>query len=299
MRFTTGLRAAIGAAATIFVAAASFQPALAEETKAPLPPSARIAAIGGSLTEIVYALGEEGRLIARDSTSVYPEAALKLPDVGYMRQLSPEGVLSINPGGIIALEGSGPPEAIEVLKKASVPMVMVPEEFTPEGIVEKIKVVGHALGVEEKAAELARTVEADIEAAEALTAKVAERKRVLFVLSMQGGKILASGTGSAADGIIAMAGGVNAIDEFPGYKQLSDEAVITAKPDVILMMDRGGNHSAADADLFANPAIAPTPAGQARRLVRMDGAYLLGFGPRTASAVRDLSSALYGDQVQN
>ncbi len=297
MRRISSIPAKVGAALLALAFAAS--PALAEETTAPLPGTGRIVAIGGSVTEIVYALGQEKRLIARDSTSVYPQAAFSLPDVGYMRQLSPEGVLSVNPDAIIALEGSGPREAVEVLRKASVPFVIVPEKFDSDGIVEKIRIVGHALGEEEKAADLAKSVEAEIDAAEALTVNISERKRVLFFLSMQGGKILASGTGTAADGIIAMAGGKNVVSEFSGYKQLSDEAVITARPDVILMMDRGGNHDDARFDPFANAAIASTPAGQARKLIRMDGAYLLGFGPRTAGAIRDLSAAIYGSKVQN
>ena len=61
------------------------------------------------------------------------------------------------------------------------------------------------------------------------------------------------------------------------------------------MMDRGGDHDAATTELFANPAIASTPAGEASKLIRMDGGYLLGFGPRTAGAIRDLAVALYGD----
>ncbi|MCV3240827.1 heme/hemin ABC transporter substrate-binding protein [Mesorhizobium sp. ZC-5] len=298
MRLFSSFKALVAGAALAFAFAAS--PALSEETTAALPDAARVVAIGGSVTEIVYALGLEKRLVARDSTSVYPQAVFQLPDVGYMRQLSPEGVLSVNPDAIIALEGSGPRETVDVLKKASVPFVMVPEKFDRDGIIEKIKVVGHALGDEGKAAELARSVEADIDAAEALTARITERKRVLFILSMQGGKILASGTDTAADGIIAMAGAVNVVSDYSGYKQLSDEAIIDAKPDVILMMDRGGDdHAATGNDLFAHPAIASTPAGQAKKLIRMDGAYLLGFGPRTAAAIRDLSAALYGDAVQN
>jgi iron complex transport system substrate-binding protein len=261
--------------------------------------TSRIASIGGSLTEIVYALGEQTKLVARDSTSTYPEAALKLPDVGYMRALSPEGVLSVNPSGILALEGSGPKEAIDVLKKASVPLILVPETFDRAGILEKIRIVGKALGADDKAAALSASVDADLAPAERLTADLPERKRVLFILSMQGGKILASGDGTAADGIIAMAGGINAIDGFSGYKQLSDEAAILAKPDVILMMDRGGDNGLANADLFAHPAIAPTPAGQAKKLVRMDAGYLLGFGPRTAGAIRDLAVALYGDRIKD
>lgn len=298
MRLFSSLKALIAGAALAFAFAAS--PALSEETTAALPDAARVVAIGGSVTEIVYALGLEKRLVARDSTSIYPQAVFQLPDVGYMRQLSPEGVLSVNPDAIIALEGSGPRETVDVLKKASVPFVMVPEKFDRDGIVEKIRIVGHALGDEAKAAELARSVEADIDAAEAQTANITERKRVLFILSMQGGKVLASGTDTAADGIIAMAGAVNVVSDYSGYKQLSDEAIIDGKPDVILTMDRGGDdHAATGDDLFAHPAIASTPAGQAKKLIRMDGAYLLGFGPRTAAAIRDLSAALYGDAVQN
>lgn len=80
-----------------------------------------------------------------------------------------------------------------------------------------------------------------------------------------------------------------------GYKQLSDEAVIAAAPDVVLMIDRGGDHSVDPAELFSHAALSQTPAGQNQRLVRMDGLFLLGFGPRTAQAVRDLSSRLAAD----
>src|SRR5690606_25166013 len=134
------------------------------------------------------------------------------------------------------------------------------------------------------------------DAAEKATASIGTRKRVLFLLSAQGGKLLASGSDTAADGVIRLAGAVNAIEGYEGYKPITDEAVITAAPDVILMMDRGDSPDPS-AEIFANPAIASTPAGQAKRLVRMDAAYLLGFGPRTAAAVRDLATELYGDQV--
>jgi iron complex transport system substrate-binding protein len=284
--------------ASALLVALSASAAVAEEGQEVFKDTSRIASIGGSITEIVYALGEQDKLVARDSTSLYPDAALKLPDVGYMRQLSPEGVLSVNPTGLLVVEGSGPKEAIDVLKKAAVPFITVPEKFDHAGILEKIRVVGKAFDAEEKAAELSASVDADLAAAEKLTTGIPEKKRVLFILTMQGGKILAAGSNNAANGIIELAGAVNAVEGFSGYKQLSDEAAILAKPDIILMMDRGGDHSMADADLFGHPAIAPTPAGQARKLIRMDGNYLLGFGPRTAGAIRDLATALYGDQIK-
>ncbi|RWL18669.1 MAG: hemin ABC transporter substrate-binding protein [Mesorhizobium sp.] len=291
-------RTALGAAIGVSLAFATLLPARATEDTEVFADPSKIAAIGGSITEIVFALGEQDRLVARDSTSRYPEAVLKLPDVGYMRQLSPEGVLSVNPSGILALHGSGPKEAVDVLKKTSIPFIEVPERYDHEGILEKIHIVGKALGADAKAEALAAEIDAKLKAAEKQTASIKDRKRVLFVLSMQGGKILASGSDTAADGIIKLSGGVNAVDGFSGYKQLSDEAVITARPDVILMMNNAGP-AASDDELFANPSILSTPAGAARKVVRMDGGYLLGFGPRTADVIHDLAASLYGGQAED
>lgn len=278
---------------------AAVAPASARDDGEAFADSSRLVAVGGSLTEIVYALGAEDRLVARDSTSTYPEAATKLPDIGYMRALSPEGVLSVEPSAILALAGSGPPETIEVLEKASVPIVTVPEAYDRAGIVDKIAAVGAALDLEAEAGKLAGRVADDVAAAEALTADLGkeERRRVLFVLSMEGGRIMASGSGTAADGVIAMAGGVNAVEGYSGYKQLSDEAVIEAAPDMVLMMERGGAATTADEEVLAHPAIAATPAAEREALVRMEGSYLLGFGPRTAGAVRDLATELYGRSI--
>jgi iron complex transport system substrate-binding protein len=259
----------------------------------------RLVAVGGSITEIVYALGEEKRLIARDSTSVFPPAALSLPDVGYMRALSPEGVLSVDPSAILALEGSGPAEAIDVLKKASVDLIEVPDGFDHAGILDKIRIVGKAIGADARAAELVASVDAELKAAEALTSGITTRKRVLFILSAQGGKFMGAGEHTAADGIIRLAGGVNAVAGMQGYKALTDEAILTAAPDLVLMMDRGGDHAATSDELFAHPALATTPAGKANALIKMDGSYLLGFGPRTAGAIRDLAMALYGARASN
>ncbi|AGS23075.1 heme/hemin ABC transporter substrate-binding protein [Rhizobium etli] len=258
--------------------------------------TSRLVSVGGDVTEIIYALGEESRLIARDTTSLYPEAALKLPNVGYMRALSPEGIFAMNPTTIIAVEGSGPPEALAVLKNASVPFETVPNTFTRDGIIAKIDRVGTLLGVPDKAKALEEKVATDLDAAIADAEKrpETERKRVLFILSAQNGRIMASGTGTAADGVIKLAGAVNAVGVFPGYKPLTDEAIIEAKPDIILMMNRGDDASTKNEDLLAQPAIALTPAGEKKAIIRMDGVYLLGFGPRTAAAVRDLNAAIYG-----
>lgn len=255
----------------------------------------RIVSIGGSLTEIVYALGQEERLIARDTTSLFPSEALDLPDVGYMRALSPEGVLSVDPDMILTLEGAGPPEAVAVIKSASVPVVTVPESFDREGVLVKIDAVGKALGIEDQAAELAASVDADLRAAEEAAAAIDERAKVLFILSMEGGRVLASGTGTAANGMIELAGGQNAITDYAGYKQLTDEAIVTAEPDVILLMNRGSEDAPTSTDLSSQPALAVTPAAQNGRVILIEGNYVLGFGPRTGAAARELASEFYGN----
>ncbi|WP_299748734.1 ABC transporter substrate-binding protein [Devosia sp.] len=260
----------------------------------PFADTSRLVSIGGSLTEIIYALGEEKRLVARDQTATFPEAALALPDVGYMRALAPEGVLSVTPTALLVIEGSGPPEALDVLSHAGVDYQTVSEGFSHEGILAKVRAVGQALGVPDKSEALAAQLDTALKAVEARTAAIPERKKVLFILSTQGGKIQASGTDTAANGIIELAGALNAVTDYSGYEALTEEAIIAANPDVILMMDRGGDHGGTDAELLAHPAIALTNAGKAHAIIRLDGAYLLGFGPRTASAVGELVDALYG-----
>jgi iron complex transport system substrate-binding protein len=264
-------------------------PAFAEER-----PEADVLSIGGPVTEIVAALGQQHRLKARDTTSLYPPEVQNLPDVGYLRALSPEGVLSVDPGLILAEEGAGPPEALEVIRAADLNLVEVPDALSTEGILRRIAVIGAALGVPEAARALATRVEEEMVRATAhATRPTVEKKRVLFILSTQGGRINAAGRGTAAQAIIDLAGGVNVLADFQGYRQITDEAVALAAPDVILMMDRGGDHGPDDAALFSMPAIGLTPAGRDRAVVRMDGLLLLGFGPRTAQAVMALNRALY------
>ena len=253
----------------------------------------RIVSIGGALTEILYALGLEARIVGVDTTSLYPERALKeKPNVGYMRALSPEGVLSLAPSLVLAVEGSGPKGTIAVLEAARVPFALVPDPHTGEGIVEKIRIVAQAAGTPEHGECLAASVRADLDALASVRGRIGRPARVMFVMSFMNGRAMVAGRNTAADGVIKLAGGENAIGDYEGYKPISDEAVIASRPDAVLVMKRRMDSLSA-ADVFGHAAFAMTPAAQSKSFVSMDGLYLLGFGPRTALAARDLAHALY------
>lgn len=269
------------------------------------PEARRVLSLGGSVTEIIYALGEESRLIGRDTSSNWPPEANALPDVGYVRALSPEGVLSVSPDLIIAEEGAGPPEAVAVLKSAGLPFVSIDERYDAQGVLQKIDAVAAALGIPDKGHALHEKLAAELDAAASRAEAVGTPKTVLFILSLQGGRVLAAGTDTAADGIITLAGAQNAMQGLRGYKPITDEALIEAAPDVILMMRRGdeqadteanGGNSEAEAKqaILALPALAQTPAGRSGALVIMDGLKLLGFGPRTGEAAVELHDLIYG-----
>jgi iron complex transport system substrate-binding protein len=255
--------------------------------------ASRIVAIGGAVTEILYALGLSERIVAIDTTSLFPASALKeKPNVGYMRALSAEGVLGLNPSLVLAIDGAGPKETVSVLEQAAVPFVRVPDRYTGDGIVEKIKMIAEVTGAKVRGETLSCEVGGDLAEMAKLRAKVTKPRKVMFVISFLNGKPMVAGRNTAADGIIKLAGGVNAMDAYEGYKQIADEAVIAAGPDTVLVMQRPQDNLDA-ATVFSNAAFSATPAAAQKSFVSMDGLYLLGFGPRTAKAARDLAAQLY------
>lgn len=254
----------------------------------------RVVAAGGIITEIVHALGREDWLVGIDTTSLYPPEILKrLPNVGYVRALSAEGVLSLRPDLVIALESAGPPDALRLLTEAKVEVRRIGEDYSAMGIANRIRVVGELVSAPESAARLADAVETRFAELAEARGKIVARKRVLFVLSLQNGRVMAGGRNTSADAIIALAGGVNAAEAIEGFKPISDEGLIAAAPDVIVMMRRGEQEAPSAAEVFSLPAFKAVPAARERALVVMDGLYLLGFGPRTPDAASDLMRAIY------
>ncbi|WP_038500331.1 heme/hemin ABC transporter substrate-binding protein [Janthinobacterium agaricidamnosum] len=256
----------------------------------------RIVSVGGALTEIVYALSAEADLVGVDTTSLYPASAQKLPSVGYARTLSSEGVLALAPTDVIATEEAGPPTVLQQVKAAGIPVTVMNSNYRFEGLLERIRRVGQIIGRDEPAARLAQTLQQQWSATRQ---EQARRKhapvRVLFVLAHAPNQIMVGGRDTGADAMIAYAGALNVLGGpagFAGYKPLTPEAVIAARPDVVLVTDQGVQASGGVDGILKLPGLEQTPAGRSRRVVSLEAMYLLGFGPRLPAAVAALDAAL-------
>jgi iron complex transport system substrate-binding protein len=259
--------------------------------------ASRILSIGGDITEIIYALGADGRLVGVDATSQFPASALKdKASVGYMRALSTEGVISVGATLIIASERSGPPEVVKTLKTTSVPYVEVPDQYSPQGIAAKVRLVARAVGAEAGGEKLVQQIDGDFKTLADGTARIKRPLKAMFALGVQGGRVTVAGQGTAAHAIIELAGAKNATDAINGYKPVTDEAIVELAPDVILLMRRSSGDPDQDtAQLLELKSVQSTPAGAAKRIIMMDALYLLGFGPRAPRAARELMGRIYPD----
>ena len=253
--------------------------------------SSRVTIAGGSLTEIVYLLEQENKLVAVDITSNFPEEAKQLPSIGYVRALSAEGVLSLSPSLILGEDDTGPPTVMEQLSRVGIQIEIIPEENSTDGIIKKVKCVAEILGVDENTKDKTLAIlNADAKELKLLTEmNKKESPKVMFILSMESGSPTVGGRDTSADGLIKMTGAVNVMDSFEGWKPVSTEAIIQAKPDFILISERGLNSFGSIEKLGQHPSLVFTPAAKNNNIIAMDGMAMLGFGPRTISSAKEIA----------
>ncbi|MNX51514.1 Hemin-binding periplasmic protein HmuT precursor [compost metagenome] len=244
----------------------------------------RVVSLGGSVTEIVYGLGEGDRLVGDDLSSLYPEAATKLPRVGYYRAVPVEGVLSLKPDLVLASEQAGPPDALKRLAGVGVRVVTVSDAPSVDSLKARIRAVAEALGVAPAGERMVDEVTRELARAEAIPAT---RARALLLLNRTGTP-QGAGRDTAANEVMHLAGLVNVLDIQQGYKPLSAEAIGALGPDLIVVtqasLDAGGGMD----KFLAQPGIAGSQAAAKRRVVVMDDLLILGMGPRLPLALTQL-----------
>ncbi|MDM9560308.1 heme/hemin ABC transporter substrate-binding protein [Bordetella petrii] len=269
-RFLQGLLALLAAACAAW-------PAQAE-------PAARVVALGGTVTEIVYALDQGHRLAGADLSSLYPEAATRLPRVGYYRAVPVEGVLALRPDLVLASDQAGPPAALARLREVGVRVEMVSDQPSVQSLDERIRQVARALDVPERGEKLAASVARALAEARALPASQA---RAVLIMNRTGTP-LGAGSDTAASLVLELSGLVNVLAGQQGYKPLSAEALSALAPQVIVVPRMSLEAAGGMEKLRAMPGVANTPAAADGCIVVMDDLLALGTGPRLPQAIRTL-----------
>ena len=253
----------------------------------------RIVSLGGSITEILYDLGFGDQIIAVDSTSLFPAEAREKPDVGYLRQLAAEPIVALGPTLVIGTEAAGPPVVIEQLEGAGLRLVLAPDEFSVAGALHKIAIVAAAVGRPAEGQALADAVEARFQQLEAKLAPIPARPSVLFLLAASKGAPMAAGQNTAADAMIAIAGGRNAVQGVESYKNLSPEAAIGLDPALVVIAEHALLTLGGIEALQARSDLGLIPAIREGRILVIDANLLLGFGPRSAEGAWELAKRLH------
>jgi len=267
--------------------------ALAQKKSSKSLEALRLVSIGGALTEMIYLLNSSKALVGVDTTSLYPDAARKLPNVGYARSLSSEGILALKPTQVIAIEDAGPPVVLRQIANAGIPLTVLQSNLRFDGVLDRIHKIGELIDKAQAAKELIQNLNLEwAKTQNQLTATQLKKIDVLFILSQNPTQVMVSGTKTSADAMISYAGANNAISGFSGYKPLTPEAMIAANPDIILMTAQGIEALGGVDGVLRFPGISKTTAGKQKKIISLEAMYMLGFGPRMPLAVRELNRLL-------
>ena len=254
----------------------------------------RVTVAGGSITEIMYMIDAEDSIIAVDLTSNFPERARSHPQIGYVRALSAEGILSLDPTIIIGEDDMGPPAVLEQINRTGVEVAIISEEHNVAGIKSKINCVAEILNKKAEARELFDSrLDPAIVKLNIASERVSEKQtKAIFILGLQSGSPLIGGMGTSANGLIEMIGAKNVLSTFEGWKPVSTESILMAEPDVILISNRGLSTFGDVESLRQHPALALTPAAKNNNIIAMDGMAMLGFGPRTIFSALNIANEI-------
>lgn len=248
----------------------------------------RIVSLGGTITEIIYMLGEQGQLVAVDITSTYPAQAEKLTNLGHVRGITGEVILSQKPTHVLAFKGELKPAILSQLKAAKTEVVEIDREFSVNGAKKAITQLAGWFGKESEGKKLCSDIDRDLSQVK----KLSNPPGVLFIYARGAGTLMVAGDNSQVSEVIKLAGGMNAATGFEDFKPLTAEAVIAANPDVLLMFDSGVQSLAGETGVFDVPGVAQTTAGKNHALIAMDGQFLTGFSPRVGKAIAELNAKL-------
>lgn len=242
----------------------------------------RIVSAGGSVTEILYALGLADQIVATDTSSLYPHSATQLPKVGYYRQLSTEGVLSTQATSIFAAAGAGPESVLSQLQRIGVTTHLFKQEKTLEGLYSLIEEVGLHANRQAQADALLLTIKQGINQHKGAASK--QTLRPVFLMSANERGLMAAGSNTVPNLIMDIAGTSNPFAAIEGYKPVSVETFFSIKPThVFLPAHQSGGRIAAE--ICELPVLSKWASMQGCQVHIVDSLLFLGMTPRLPEAV--------------
>lgn len=255
------------------------------------PARVRVIALANGAAEIIFAMGMKSALVGRDIASTMPSLS-DVPIVTSGHQVIPEKIISLQPDLVLIDASTGPLNALTVLRKSNINVRAIPEAWNLADIESKVSAIGAALGTPKSAAALNAKI-ADSVAASKLTGASALRVAFLYLRGTSS-IYLMGGPGSGADSMLSAIGATDVgTQTLPHpFNSLTSEALVNAKPDVLLVMIKGLESVGGMKGLLALPGVAQTPAGIHQRVIAVDDSLLLSFGPRTPALIAALSKDL-------
>ncbi|HDS6410516.1 TPA: ABC transporter substrate-binding protein [Klebsiella oxytoca] len=251
----------------------------------------RIVVAGGSLTELVYAMGAGNHVVGVDETTSYPPETVALPHIGYWKQLSSESILSLRPDRFITWQDAGPQLVFDQLRSQKVDVVTLSRvPATVEQMYANIHTLAKTLSVEEQGNALINDIRQRLEKVAQSSVSKSAPVKALFILSAGGSAPQVAGQGSVADAIMTLAGALN-VAQHPQYRSYSAEALIAANPQAIVVTSQMVEGDINRLSTIAG--ITRTAAWKNNRIIILDQALILGMGPRVADAVETLHSQFW------
>lgn len=255
--------------------------------------STRIVSLNGTVSEILVELGLEKNIVGTDVTSTYPASLQDKPKVGHNRNISAEGVLSLQPDLVLATEEELDPALRSQFESAGPRVITFDHEYSIEGARALIRDIADSLGLEEKAIPVIDGLTSEADSATHRIDTAAGRPKVLFIYARGTGTMMVAGENTQVGQMIELAGGQNAVKGFEDFKPLTAESLVKANPDVILLFESGLQSLGGMEGLLKVQGIAQTNAGKNRKVIEMDGQLLTGFGPRLGQAVGELARGIH------
>jgi len=282
-----------GASAPLPATAPSLASSLAA-TSSPAPSSpqtceeTRVLSLGGSVTEIIYALGMQDQLIGTDLSSVYPEQAQKLASVGYYRSLPVEGILRLKPNLVIASEQAGPVRVLDQLRALGLRVHQISDQPSLDSLHQRIGLIADLLCVADKGQALKKSLDLAMQAA----LQIPVKRQSVMVLVIRAGKLLGAGSGTHAAKILELSGVDNALTDQTGYRQVSAEIVSARMPSAMIVTSLSVQAMGGLEAIRQHPLLAHTPASIDGRLIELDDLMAQGMGLRLPQAIERIRTGL-------